>query len=354
MTTKTKKSVLALAVAALNAQAFAAADGSTTNLYSLPVLPVGPQTQPVDGRPLLTHDNAAIAASYNAKGRKAALDVGHLTEWTSDAPAVGWIRELYVETDGSLWARCEMTADGQALIDGKKFGYTSPTLRLIDDGTGWTALSLKSLALTNNPALEMSANFTAETDDQDEDEVSPTVTPAAVEIAADSQAVADTQAPAAEASAEPAQAAETSLAAAPTAEAFAAAQDAVASLTAERDAARTEVTTLTTQLAALTAERDAARSELAAFNANAVACSIQAAIDQANVAGRAYPFEREMLTTYGAAQGLDKLNEYLSARPAATPGASTAAAPTDDVPADVQAYLARHGLPIEAYIRGQG
>jgi len=107
-------------------------------------------------------------------------------------------------------------------------------------------------------------------------------------------------------------------------------------LTAERDAARTEVITLSAQLATLTsqvstltAERDAARSELTAFTAKADSDAIQAAIDAANIAGRAYPFEREMLTTYGATQGLAKLQSYLTARPAVVPGAPATETPAD-------------------------
>src|SRR5690606_10033297 len=136
----------------------------------LQVLPVGPTSIPADGRPALVHDNAALAAAFNTKARRALLDVGHLSEYTETA-AAGWIVELFVAEDGSLWAWTELTAEGQSLIDGRLFGFTSPTLRVRDTGEQWLVTGFKSLALTNNPALDtMSANFSAEAEDDEDDE----------------------------------------------------------------------------------------------------------------------------------------------------------------------------------------
>jgi hypothetical protein len=68
--------LLALAVAA-----FAATTDAATGVtsYTLPVLPAGGASVPIDnrfaGRSLL-HDNCAIAAAFNAKGREASVDIG--------------------------------------------------------------------------------------------------------------------------------------------------------------------------------------------------------------------------------------------------------------------------------------
>jgi phage I-like protein len=349
---KTKPSQVSLAVAA-----FAAQTSGEATRYELPVLPAGPDSQPVDGRPTLFHDNAALAAAFNAKGRKIPLDVGHLTMWDGAAPAVGWVTEMFVKEDGSLWGYTELNADGQKLIDGKLFGFTSPTVRVLDVDAGWMVSGFVSLALTNSPALEMSANFSEDTAEEDEAEVA--TAEAAVAALTSTEATTETAPAAPEAAA--------ALAAEPAAD-VAALTASVATLTAERDSALAQVASLTAntatlsaqvalfteQIAALTAERDAARSDLAAFTAKGEADAIQAAIDEANVSGTAYPFEREMLTTYGVSHGLEKLKAYLSARPAFSSTTAATAAPATDVPAEVQAYLARHNLPLDAYLRGRG
>jgi phage I-like protein len=352
--------VVALAVSSFASTASTGADGESVTLYDIPVLPAGSASAPVDRRfdgGRVLHDNEAIAALFNSKGRKAPVDVGHGTEWDGSAAAVGWVLSLYVAEDTSLWAKCELNAEGQGLIDGKKFGFTSPTLRGVGTETGdWMATSLKSLALTNNPALEMSSSFTV-----DAAESTEASAPAAAEAPAEVEAPAVDAAPTAEAP-EAAAAALADAAPAPaedTAGTFAALQTSTATLTTERDAALVEVQSLTTQLtsltaqvASLTAERDTARSDLAAFTTKATTDAIQAAIDEANIAGRAYPFEREMLTTYGATQGLAKLSAYLTARPAFSSAVSPGTTPADGVPADVQAYLSRMGLPLAAYVAG--
>jgi phage I-like protein len=332
--TKVKAGAVALAVAATfstQSIAEAAANAPVIVVYAMPVLPAGPNTQPVDGRPTLIHDNAAIAAAFNAKGRKVPLDVGHLTEYDGAAPAVGWVRELYVAEDGSLWAWCLMTSEGEALIDGKKFGYTSPTLRVIETDAGWQVMSLKSLALTNNPALEMSATFTAE-DDADDEEAEVTEQPAepttaaaeasesATEGAGTTEAAEAAQTPAEaqpEAPAEEGTAALTATAPAATsapADEVVALSATVASLTAERDAVAAQVVALSAQLTALTTERDTAVQALANFKAEQTKAEVERVIAEFTAAGKCTPAEHEDLREYAAAVGVDKLKSSLSKR----------------------------------------
>lgn len=328
--TKVKAGAVALAVAATfstQSIAEAAANAPVIVVYAMPVLPAGPNTQPVDGRPTLIHDNAAIAAAFNAKGRKVPLDVGHLTEYDGAAPAVGWVRELYVAEDGSLWAWCVMTSEGEALIDGKKFGYTSPTLRVIETEAGWQVMSLKSLALTNNPALEMSATFTAE-DEADDEEAEGTEQPTEPATAAVEASEAPAEAPGATeaektaqtpAEAQPeAPAAETTAlsATAPTAPAapstdLVALTASVTALTAERDAAAAQVVALSAQLTALTSERDTAVQALATFKAEQTKAEVERVIAEFTAAGKCTPAEHEDLREYAASLGVDKLNASL-------------------------------------------
>lgn len=377
--TKVKAGAVALAVAATfstQSIAEAAANAPVIVVYAMPVLPAGPNTQPVDGRPTLIHDNAAIAAAFNAKGRKVPLDVGHLTEYDGAAPAVGWVRELYVAEDGSLWAWCVMTSEGEALIDGKKFGYTSPTLRVIETDAGWQVMSLKSLALTNNPALEMSATFTAE-DDADDEEAEATEQPAepttaaaeasesATEGAGTTEAAEAAQTPAEaqpEAPAEEGTAALTATAPAATsapADEVVALSATVASLTAERDAAAAQVLALSAQLTALTTERDTAVQALATFKAEQTKAEVERVIAEFTAAGKCTPAEHEDLREYAASLGVDKLKTSLSKRvpSAAFTRLSLPAASTDEgpsVPPDVAEYLSQIGGDrlVAAYKRG--
>lgn len=388
--TKVKAGAVALAVAATfstQSIAEASAGAPVIVVYALPVLPAGPNTQPVDGRPTLLHDNAAIAAAFNAKGRKVPLDVGHLTEYDGAAPAVGWVRELYVAEDGALWAWCVMTSEGEALIDGKRFGYTSPTLRVIETEAGWQVMSLKSLALTNNPALEMSATFTAEDDaDADEDSSDTGAADAAVAEATTEPATAAVEG--AEASTEgqgttdPEKTAQTPAetqpaatsteteqeATAPSAEttalsATAPAVDVVA-LTAERDTASaqvvalsSQVTALTSQVAALTAERDQAVQAFAEFKAEQTKVEVERVIAEFTASGQCTVAEHDDLREQAAALGVDKLRAHLSKRPRDAAftrlsyGKETAAAAA---PADsaARAYIASLGLDPADYDAG--
>lgn len=380
--TKVKAGAVALAVAATfstQSIAEAAANAPVIVVYAMPVLPAGPNTQPVDGRPTLIHDNAAIAAAFNAKGRKVPLDVGHLTEYDGAAPAVGWVRELYVAEDGSLWAWCVMTSEGEALIDGKKFGYTSPTLRVIETEAGWQVMSLKSLALTNNPALEMSATFTAE-DEADDEEAEATEQPAepgsaaveSAETAAEgagttedektAQTPAEAQEEAAAETVADAPAETTALSAtapvAPTADVVALTAS-VAALTAERDAAASQVVALTSQVAALTTERDTAVQALVTFKAEQTKAEVERVIAEFTAAGKCTPAEHEDLREYAASLGVDKLKASLSKRvpSAAFTRLSLPAASTDEgpsVPPDVAEYLSQIGGDrlVAAYKRG--
>lgn len=317
--TKVKAGAVALAVAATfstQSIAEAAANAPVIVVYAMPVLPAGPNTQPVDGRPTLIHDNAAIAAAFNAKGRKVPLDVGHLTEYDGAAPAVGWVRELYVAEDGSLWAWCVMTSEGEALIDGKKFGYTSPTLRVIETEAGWQVMSLKSLALTNNPALEMSATFTAEdeADDEEAEAAEQPAEPATAGVEA-SEAVAEglgtteaektAQTPAEAQPEAPAEAGTAALSAtapaapsAPSAEVLALTAS-VTSLTTERDTAKTQVVALTSQVAALTSQVAALTEQLKAFESAELERKVLSALNDAQAAGKTTPAQREKLASWG-------------------------------------------------------
>lgn len=311
----------AVAVAAASAS-FSTRQGQAegTQQYALQVLPPGPVSAPGDGRPALLHDNAALATAFNAKGRKAVLDVGHLTEFSDSATAAGWVVELFVAEDGGLWAWVEMTAEGERLVGERLFGFTSPTLYVrpgvgADGGEQWLVTGFKSLALTNNPALDtMSANFSATGADASAEDDPDAETAAsgqeAVQAAAE-EAAAPAEEPAT--SSEPGQQSEPS---APAAATQAAAAD-LATLSAQHAQAATQVASLSAQVATLTAERDAALLQVASLQA-ALAQHQSAEVDRViaefTARGHCTPAEREALREQAAALGLDKLRAALSLR----------------------------------------
>lgn len=381
---KLKPCVAAFAVAASFSTRPASADAADgAQLYALQVLPAGPVTVPADGRPALIHDNAALAAEFNAKGRPGLLDVGHLSEYCETA-AAGWVVELSVsDDDGALWAWVDFTAEGRKLIDEKQFGFTSPTLYIRDVEGGWQVSRFKSLALTNNPAIDtMSANFTAEAeaddDGYDDADAEPVEAETAAEATADSAAKATTAAvePAevaedgagtaseSEAQQEPGEAAPgtaalSSTAAAPATLDMAHVTTSIATLTAERDTALSQLTTLSQQITSLTAERDTAIQELASFKTAQTAAEVARLLAQFTASGQCTPAEHEDLREYAATLGVDKLKASLSKRvplaaftrlplPAGTPATDPA------VPVEVAEYLSRLGGEhlVSAYKRG--
>lgn len=245
---------------------------ATAYVYPLPVLPASPIV-PTDGRDPLVYDAQQLIDTFRTAGRKLPVDLNHDTEYGGGASggiAVGWILDLFVAEDGTLYAWTDLNDEGIACIEGKRFGYTSPTVLV---GAGGRIAKLKSLALTNNPALEMPAVFSAQDSvvEDDETEEAPAST---AEIAPETTEQA--QAPAAaEASAEITQEAATS--AEPEAAAFAA--TAAAEILTATDAAAVSTLDAETQAFAASARGIEAQVVAAgfAFDGAAIVSAFQAA-----------------------------------------------------------------------------
>lgn len=306
--------------------------------FLLPVLPAGNATVPADDRfegGAVLHDNAAIAAAFNAKGRKAVIDRGHETEWHSGAVALGWIHELRVGEDGGLYAAAEMTAEGAEMLKARKFGFTSPTLRggRVEGSRNWQANTLKALALTNNPALEMSATFSgADGDDIEALQSSLATLSAERDTLAKAIETAGTETAALAAQVATLSAERDTLTAS------------VAALSAERD-------TLSSQITTLAAERDAATASLAAFKDQDFTRQVSEAVDAHIRDGKGTPAQREHLAAF-ARVDIEKFRAFSAAAVAVVagtaPGALPAAAPGDgagaaDENSAVFQYLKRIG-----------
>jgi len=133
----------------------AGADGAAPEW--LHMLPAGTFTG-ADGRgPYQAGDLAALVALFNRDGRKLPVDENHSIDLEGStgkpSPARGWIVELQVRTDG-IWGRVEWTADGEALVKGKSYGFLSPVF-LHSKSKPYRVMKLLRVALTNDPNLTL-------------------------------------------------------------------------------------------------------------------------------------------------------------------------------------------------------
>lgn len=105
---------------------------------------------------------AGMAANVNATTNDTIVDFDHKTVCAymgQGNPAAGWVKnaalEFIAEGEGAgLWATVEWTALGAQAIADRTYKYISPVFRADESGR---PVSLHSIALTNNPALDSMA-----------------------------------------------------------------------------------------------------------------------------------------------------------------------------------------------------
>ena len=115
------------------------------------VLPLGHVTSAkgefnVDGESF-----SAMKAQIAQRGVDLVVDYEHQTLTGEQAPAAGWVKELFLD-DGQIKARVEWTDKAKAYLENREYRYLSPviTVRKTDN----KAMGLHSIALTNTPAIE--------------------------------------------------------------------------------------------------------------------------------------------------------------------------------------------------------
>ena len=94
---------------------------------------------------------AAMKAQIAQRGVDLVVDYEHQTLTGEQAPAAGWVKELFLD-DGQIKARVEWTDKAKAYLENREYRYLSPviTVRKADN----KAMGLHSIALTNTPAIE--------------------------------------------------------------------------------------------------------------------------------------------------------------------------------------------------------
>lgn len=100
----------------------------------------------------LVDDVSADMILREFKDRKLDLvvDYEHQTMLNVQAPAGGWIRELYKGEDAII-AKVEWTEQAAKYLKNREYRYLSPVVRIRNDGR---AVAIHSVALTNVPAID--------------------------------------------------------------------------------------------------------------------------------------------------------------------------------------------------------
>lgn len=95
-------------------------------------------------------DIAGIIRQFKARRLDLVIDYEHQTLSDVQAPAAGWIKDLYPGED-ALMARVEWTKKGREYIANKEYRYLSPVV-LVKKADQHAAV-FHSAALTNTPAI---------------------------------------------------------------------------------------------------------------------------------------------------------------------------------------------------------
>lgn len=122
------------------------------------LFPAGPEIKARDARRWTLPDPQVLVTAFAANQADLPFDIEHATEIKApkgeDAPAQGWIKEMQVRADRTVWARVEWNAAGAARLTGKEYRYVSPAFRHTAAGE---ILAVTSAALVTQPALTMPA-----------------------------------------------------------------------------------------------------------------------------------------------------------------------------------------------------
>ena len=115
------------------------------------VLPLGHVTSAKGDFNVDEESLAAMKAQIAQRGVDLVIDYEHQTLTGKQAPAAGWVKELFLD-DGKIKARVEWTPKAKEYLENREYRYHSPviTVRKSDN----KAMGLHSIALTNTPAVE--------------------------------------------------------------------------------------------------------------------------------------------------------------------------------------------------------
>jgi phage I-like protein len=94
---------------------------------------------------------AKIKDTFKERGIDIVIDYEHQTLEDVQAPAGGWIKDLFIQ-DGAIAAKVEWTPKAQEYLKNKEYKYLSPVVLVRKSDQ--KAVVLHSAALTNTPAID--------------------------------------------------------------------------------------------------------------------------------------------------------------------------------------------------------
>lgn len=93
----------------------------------------------------------AIKNTFLKRGLDIVVDYEHQTLENVQAPAGGWIKQMFIQ-DGAIAAKVEWTPKAQEYLKNKEYRYLSPVVLVRKSDS--KAVVLHSVALTNTPAID--------------------------------------------------------------------------------------------------------------------------------------------------------------------------------------------------------
>lgn len=122
------------------------------------LLPAGPDIKGRDGRAWRLTNPATVAEAFKQQGISLVIDYEHSTEVAApngvESPAAGWVEDVQVRDDGSVWGKVDWTPKANNSIVDKEYRFISPAFSHTKDGD---IIRLSSVALTNKPNLTLTA-----------------------------------------------------------------------------------------------------------------------------------------------------------------------------------------------------
>lgn len=122
-----------------------------------------------DGREFLLKNVSEVVQKSTSLSKVLVIDYEHQTDHSEKngqpAPAAGWIKELSVRSDG-IWGRVDWTAKAADMIRNREYRFLSPTFTHSKTKPHTVGVILRA-ALTNSPALELTALATTQDGDPD-------------------------------------------------------------------------------------------------------------------------------------------------------------------------------------------
>lgn len=128
---------------------------SSTEIQGVPevikLLPIG-KVKSQKGDFLVDEESfKEIKNTFTKRGIDIVVDYEHQTLENVQAPAGGWIKDLFIQ-DGAIAAKVEWTPKAQEYLKNKEYRYLSPVVLVRKNDS--KAIVLHSVALTNTPAID--------------------------------------------------------------------------------------------------------------------------------------------------------------------------------------------------------